>query len=468
MNGKLLNLPTSELLEKFGAGNHKPGSGSASAFQGMISAQMLRTVIDLTNEPKRKVTYAKHIPELLRIKKEIESRIYGGLETLFQEDSEQFDRVIKLREQRDKELDFQKGRELKLEAQEALKPATETLLKIAELSIELANFSIYVFDNGFKSARGDSGVALNSAISSVASCLSIVELNLTTLPVDERTEKIRLHKTDVKSRYNRLSTEGVERLTILEKESNENKTFHQSIADFKHGNLADTVRSNADIEEIVRRLQNTLWLQRDKIWKKEKIDNPLHLLKPDMVFKKVLDYNFSQRDSLGIYEHDDELFEIAGLIDKNKKVVQVSNNFPLETQNFTAAHELGHAILHRQTILHRDKPIDGSKSTSRNPEELQADKFAAYFLMPASLIQTYFTGFFNTSKFAINESTVLFLSAGSISSLRKKCKDVRGLSRLLASAEYYNAQKFNSLAKVFGVSVETMAIRLEELDLVEF
>ena len=173
MNGKLLDIATGKLLEKFGAGNHKPGSGSASAFQGMLSAQMLLTVINLTNDPKRRKNYAKYLPELLGIKQEIESRIYIQLEYLFQTDSEHFDRVIKLREQRDEEPDFLKKSRISEKAQESLKPATQIPLEIAELCLELGDFAANVFDYGFKAARGDSGVALNSAISGVGSCLSI-------------------------------------------------------------------------------------------------------------------------------------------------------------------------------------------------------------------------------------------------------------------------------------------------------
>src|SRR4051812_31602610 len=95
---KLRDIATGKLLEKFGAGNHKPGSGSASALQGMLSAQLLRTVIDLTIDPKHRNAYLQHINELLRIKNEIDSRIYIALERLFQEDSDEFDKVIKIRE----------------------------------------------------------------------------------------------------------------------------------------------------------------------------------------------------------------------------------------------------------------------------------------------------------------------------------------------------------------------------------
>jgi len=59
--GKLIELSTEELLKKFGSGKHKPGSGSAAAFQGMLSAKLIHTVIDLT---KSRETYKKWWTEL--------------------------------------------------------------------------------------------------------------------------------------------------------------------------------------------------------------------------------------------------------------------------------------------------------------------------------------------------------------------------------------------------------------------
>jgi hypothetical protein len=49
----------------------------------------------------------------------------------------------------------------------------------------------------------------------------------------------------------------------------------------------------------------------------------------------------------------------------------------------------------------------------------------------------------------------------------KKFKTLRQLSRVLASAEHYNGLQFNSLANQFRVTNEAMAIRLEELELLE-
>jgi hypothetical protein len=42
------------------------------------------------------------------------------------------------------------------------------------------------------------------------------------------------------------------------------------------------------------------------------------------------------------------------------------------------------------------------------------------------------------------------------------------LTRILSGAMYYNGMHFSSLAEQFSVSIEAMAIRLEELKLVQF
>ena len=44
---------------------------------------------------------------------------------------------------------------------------------------------------------------------------------------------------------------------------------------------------------------------------------------------------------------------------------------------------------------------------------------------------------------------------------------LRDISRILAKTESFNGQYFRSLADQFYVSVEAMAIRLEELSLLE-
>jgi len=75
---------------------------------------------------------------------------------------------------------------------------------------------------------------------------------------------------------------------------------------------------------------------------------------------------------------------------------------------------------------------------------------------------------FLTDKFRINEDTIFLLTGGALSTFKRKCKNLRDLCRILASAESYSGQSFRSIAELFNVSVETMAIRFEELGLAEF
>jgi formiminotetrahydrofolate cyclodeaminase/Zn-dependent peptidase ImmA (M78 family) len=466
---KLLELPTGELLQRFGKGNHKPGSGSAAALQGMLAAQLIRTVISLTTDEKRKENYKEWIPEMLRMDLEIQQRINPQLQILFQQDSEQFDKVFKLRVARDFERDPVRKAELKDLANQALKPATETVIDIGRLCAELSQFAQLMFENGFKAVRGDSGVALHDATSAIGGCLSIINLNLLSFGFEDWTEKTRFAAKNLKKEYEVHSLKTNECLQILEEEVEKNRLYHLEVNELRSNLWVGLSMANSDIERIVRRVQNTLWIYRDIIWKKDTPNNPIELLQPDVVLKKILGYKFSRSDTLGQHIVNEDLFEIAGIIDKERKVVEVSKSFPLETQNFTVAHELGHAFMHRQTVLHRDKAIDGSAlRNSREDIEVQADKFAVYFLMPKTQVESIFEELFLVKKIVITENTVSSLNVGSVSEFRRKCKDLRGLSIAIASAQYASGRKFMCLAEIFHVSIKTMAIRLEELNLVEF
>ena len=172
--------------------------------------------------------------------------------------------------------------------------------------------------------------------------------------------------------------------------------------------------------------------------------------------------------ALGSNKSQKESNEIAGVINQKKKAIYISNRFPEETQNFTAAHELGHALFHKQTVIHRDRALDGSMNPQRSPREYQADKFAAYFLMPTRQIKEVFQEWFSTQKFTIDENTAFNLIKNRPSILKDRCKNLRGLSKRLASAEYFGPTPLTPMSKLFNVSVEAMAIRLEELELLEF
>src|SRR5687767_11898762 len=98
---RLLNFEADDLLEMFGQGKPTPGSGSACALQALLSAKLVRTVIILTCKTKYIPSYDEWLPELERLKLELENRIYPKLKDLMQKDSDEFDEYIRLFKERE-------------------------------------------------------------------------------------------------------------------------------------------------------------------------------------------------------------------------------------------------------------------------------------------------------------------------------------------------------------------------------
>jgi Zn-dependent peptidase ImmA (M78 family)/formiminotetrahydrofolate cyclodeaminase len=471
MEVNLLTITTKELLEKFGARSHKPGSGSAAAFQGMISAKLLVTVISLTNEKKHRDKYHGSISGLLKMRNQIETRIFPELVILFQRDSVHFGKTINLRKARDRENNPIKKSLLKKRALVELKTSIQLPIKIANLCIELSEIGVFVFDNAFKSARGDSQVALSGSVAAIAGCLSIIQLNLLSFGSDEYdwSKEIIKDCNVVTLKHETLNNQANSKIKILREEVLKKKSFYEDVNDLVRKARSSSYLSDLQIENIAIELQLTLWKNRDLLKTENTIDNPLEILRPSIIFRKAFGYQFNNSVELDIVYGENGPSETAGLIDQQNKIVQISNHLPASVQNFTAAHELGHAIFHRQAVMHRDIPIDGLTSNrGNNKEELQADKFASYFLMPAKQVRKLFEQRFLCNKFSVNQNSVFNLTKGDISNLRRKYKDLRGLSRMLASTEVYSDNFFISIAEEFNVSQEAMAIRLEELELLEY
>jgi Zn-dependent peptidase ImmA (M78 family)/formiminotetrahydrofolate cyclodeaminase len=471
MNINLLEITTDELLEKFGAGKHKPGSGSAAALQGMLTAKLLTTVISLTNLPKRQNKYGKYLPNLLKMDEKIKKRIFPKLTELFQEDAIQFDKAITARKERDNENDVVKSNLLGKKALKELKGAIDIPIEITKLCIELAEIADYVFDNAFQGARGDSQVALSGAVAGIAGCLSIIQLNLLSFGSDEYswTSKINTETKKLKKRFIELNKIAESKIEKLENEVSAKAQLYKDVDKLLRDLKSKTKLTYKEIEVAASDFQNLLWKHKELIWVNNTPNHPAKVLQPGIALKKALAYNFVQVEKLDIIDDEYGTFETAGIIDQKDRIVLVSNNFDKNTQNFTTAHELGHALLHKQAVLHRDRPINGtSDKFKRNITERQADKFATNFLMPAKLVKNEFVEMFQTERFIIDELTAFNLIKDSPSKLRNDCKNLRGLALKLASSERYNNQSFVSIAELFNVSFSAMAIRLEELGLVEY
>lgn len=225
--------------------------------------------------------------------------------------------------------------------------------------------------------------------------------------------------------------------------------------------------TDGKIDALVNEIHVDIWRNRFHLWEGTIPEDPVELLDPERALW-LKGYDFAYEDALGEFRDGGRNIEVAGYIDQASKKVRVSRMLSLPVSMFTAAHELGHALLHPTAMgVHRDRPLDGAR-IARDVMEQQADKFAARFLMPARLLRTRFTSQFGDAPFFLNEETAFALCSESLFDVRSKFGSLRDLSRTLAKAERYNGRAIVSLATQFRVSVETTAIRLEELNLVEY
>jgi Zn-dependent peptidase ImmA (M78 family) len=211
------------------------------------------------------------------------------------------------------------------------------------------------------------------------------------------------------------------------------------------------------IEQIARNLQNELWKRREALLGTEDI-SPINLIDAGIAFDAI-GFEYQQVPSVGTVARRD----VVGYIDANRMLAVVAQNYPSTVQRFTAAHELGHAVLHRAIGLLRERNQTGSVSTYRPPQEIEADQFASCFLMPKSIMMQEFRKRFLTDKFELNDYN-LFCLTGSASKIG--ALDRRELSLKLANIDRFDSRRFSSLAEYFGLSTTAVAIRLEQLGVV--
>lgn len=180
----LLSLETRDLLKKFGAGSHKPGSGSAAALLGLLAIKLCQTVAALTSD---RPGYEEAAPILGTHDAEL-AGIEDWLSNAFQTDSEIFDEVIGLRRDRDGTSgDSPARRQINDRLASALWRATELPLDMVDRLLRIGEVGILTFQVGFLSARGDSALAVRAAHGAASGAIAIVRLNLHSTRGVERT-----------------------------------------------------------------------------------------------------------------------------------------------------------------------------------------------------------------------------------------------------------------------------------------
>lgn len=220
-----------------------------------------------------------------------------------------------------------------------------------------------------------------------------------------------------------------------------------------------------EIDSLADDLRRKVWKDRDLLWEGVPPADEVHALEPGVALH-MLGYQVRSSDFLGIHNFAGKQTEVAGQIDRERKIVEISCRFPTDVQLFTAAHETAHVVLHPDVQqLHRDIAVSGA-DMRREWREQEADRFAACFLMPADLVELRFLEIFGVSRFELTDDSAFALCGTSLEKVLRTLRSQRDLSRRLAQANFYWGVRILPLNQIFGVSITAMAIRLEELNLV--
>lgn len=215
-----LELPAKDLLDAFGKGSHIPGSGSAAAFSGLMAIELMKTVVQLSLS---KPEYDRYKSEFKLILKRLSETAKPDFTNFFNNDIQVFHKVSYHRRLRDTAKTEEKRNEHRLSANEKLREATDIPLDICESSLDLLPTAFTIFDNGFKGARGDSGVAISNLLSSAQGALFVVFLNLKTFQKskwkDERMER----SVDLATRFTKLQKDAYSRVVTLYNENTDSK-----------------------------------------------------------------------------------------------------------------------------------------------------------------------------------------------------------------------------------------------------
>jgi hypothetical protein len=165
--------------------------------------------------------------------------------------------------------------------------------------------------------------------------------------------------------------------------------------------------------------------------------------------------------------------QIAGILDRAEKRIQVATKFRSTSQRFTLAHEIGHFILHPGRIYFRDRELS-APGNHREYFEIEADAFAAEFLMPRRFIDRVFREMFGARIDGTipNPDLVAAVGVARGTGPRWTAREFASLSPLvrasaIASAHTYKGRFFASLTDQFIVSQKAMGIQLLQMGLVK-
>lgn len=223
-------------------------------------------------------------------------------------------------------------------------------------------------------------------------------------------------------------------------------------------------RRRREIELEAHRLHALIWRAIPEEERPESVEGRIDLLMPEIAAYHL---------GLEVWKMDilpggrGTGYEAAGVLDRKSRLIALSEKFPAATVRFTFAHEIGHWLLHPNEVSHRDMPIDGGSPRAPMPEiELEANYFAACFLMPRRLLIQAFERCFGPAPLKINDTTAFWIAGRDAPAFMSAQPGSMRRELDVAKATSFNGKLFDSLVSQFKVSNKAMAYRLQELELV--
>lgn len=185
----------------------------------------------------------------------------------------------------------------------------------------------------------------------------------------------------------------------------------------------------------------------------------------------LLGWKLERVTSVAAYLESNEPVDAHTDFEKKEITLAVSDNIPKGRLNYSLAHEIGHVMLHGEEgikLMDRTRcSIRERRSKLRYPHnyDVEADRFAAELLMPSRAVQVRFQQLFGSSEIIVGSSLAYrFVEKHRFGQVPKEISDRESLSITVAKNSL--DPKKESLAYFFGVSHQTMAYRLIELQLV--
>ncbi len=220
------------------------------------------------------------------------------------------------------------------------------------------------------------------------------------------------------------------------------------------------------IETEARKLQFEVWSERKVLW--PNTQPPVAAMFEPRVITRILGLEYDLREQIAAVDTSQRAIEAAGTLDRRRGIIAISTRFQPSTQRFTAAHEIGHFVLHPwigDRIAHRDRAVFEIGVSERPQPEQDADYFAACLLVPSKLLQLEFEKRFGTRKPLPMTETVVFHLGASPQIFSAPLKSLV-FAKAVATARSFDRARFPSLTDHFNVSPTAMAIRLREVGLV--